>query len=115
MGQHRFTSPWYSEVRSIHAEPYENRRLAEIAERTAILEESPAHNAAVHAVRSEDAPSWFDLVTDDERRELALAEQAFADAKKALEPVKAERDATIRRLKIRCDARMRRAKEDGDD
>lgn len=58
--------------------------------------------------------AWQDFLTDDERRELDAAQEAFDRAKQALEPIKAERDATLRKLKIRCDARMRRAKA-GDD
>ncbi|WP_143815092.1 hypothetical protein [Brevirhabdus pacifica] len=55
--------------------------------------------------------AWQDFLTDEERAELEAADAKFAEAQRALEPVKADRDATLRKLKIRCDARMRRAKE----
>ncbi|MHA3913826.1 hypothetical protein [Halovulum sp. GXIMD14793] len=54
--------------------------------------------------------AWQDHLTDDERAELKAAMDAYASAKAALVPAKADRDAVIRRLKIRCDARMRRAR-----
>ncbi|KII16300.1 hypothetical protein OO25_07335 [Phaeobacter sp. S60] len=54
--------------------------------------------------------AWQDFLTDEERQELEAAEADFAAAKKALDPVKARRDATRKKLKIRCDMRMHRAK-----
>lgn len=55
--------------------------------------------------------TWKDYLTNDERRELEAAERAFSKAKAKLAPAKEKRDGVIRRLKNRCDARMRRDKD----
>jgi hypothetical protein len=52
--------------------------------------------------------AWQDYLTDDERRELAEAEAVLADAMARIQPVRIQRDKVRRKLKVRCDARMRR-------
>lgn len=60
----------------------------------------------------QEVMSWQDHLNDDERAELAAVEAAFTKAQEALDPIKAKRNAVRRKLKIRCDARMLRAKPD---
>lgn len=52
----------------------------------------------------QDGMSWLDFLSDDERAELEGARSAKEDATSAYNSV-------YRRLKTRCDARMRRARE----
>jgi len=60
----------------------------------------------------QEAMSWQDHLNDEERAELDAAEAAFEAAQKEIAPIKAHRSAVRRKLKIRCDMRMIRAKPD---
>ena len=52
--------------------------------------------------------SWKDFLTDDERAEL---EADLAAKREVAQPIVDKYNKTYRRLKTRCDARMRRARE----